>query len=371
MGQIELTHTDSVGAKEPTPIAEMTPSAIPGAVARPAFGAEVAPANKPKRLSALDFTKGFLVLTMVFYHWMNYFVRADGSVYKYIRFLTPSFIFITGFLIAHVYLSSKKPFSFRTPGRMIWRGLKLLAIVALLNIVLSTVHLSGMGTRLSDWPAEDIALAFFTGVAPVAFSVLVPIAYLLIVAAVLMIVFRSHKYAYHLACALCVAGTLVLDFEGSRNNYLQIFSLGMLGLSLGFISIERVNSFVKRWPLVFAAYLGYLYAITIWDVTYPLQIVGVCLSVAIIYLIGLVCAESSYAGRTVVLLGQYSLFAYIAQIVILQLLRKVLRPYGLSISVLVAALLTGALLTTLTVIVLDRVRGRVGAINKMYTVVFG
>ena len=45
-----------------------------------------------------------LVLFMVLYHWLNYFVTPFGDMYKYLRFLTPSFIFITGFLISNVYL---------------------------------------------------------------------------------------------------------------------------------------------------------------------------------------------------------------------------------------------------------------------------
>src|ERR1700726_2047192 len=61
--------------------------------------------KKQARISALDFTKGALVLIMVLYHWLNYFVASDGFFYRYLRFLTPSFIFIAGFLISNVYLS--------------------------------------------------------------------------------------------------------------------------------------------------------------------------------------------------------------------------------------------------------------------------
>ena len=57
------------------------------------------------RISALDFTKGALVLVMVLYHWLNYFVGPQGDFYRYLSFLPPSFICITGFLISHVYLS--------------------------------------------------------------------------------------------------------------------------------------------------------------------------------------------------------------------------------------------------------------------------
>src|SRR5271169_6764755 len=50
--------------------------------------------SKTGRISALDFTKGTLVLVMVLYHWLNYFVGSQGSFYRYLSFLPPSFICI-------------------------------------------------------------------------------------------------------------------------------------------------------------------------------------------------------------------------------------------------------------------------------------
>ncbi|HEY1462593.1 MAG TPA: hypothetical protein VGF44_04170, partial [Terriglobales bacterium] len=70
----------------------MAISTIPPIVTEPTA------AKTAVRNPALDFTKGFLVLLMVVYHWFNYFVGPQAGVYKYIRFLTPSFIFITGFI---------------------------------------------------------------------------------------------------------------------------------------------------------------------------------------------------------------------------------------------------------------------------------
>ena len=54
--------------------------------------------TKSQRIPALDFTKGTLVLIMVLYHWVNYFIGNQWGYYRYLRFLTPSFIFITGFM---------------------------------------------------------------------------------------------------------------------------------------------------------------------------------------------------------------------------------------------------------------------------------
>ncbi len=49
--------------------------------------------------------------------------------------LTPSFIFITGFLVSHVYLRRYAADSPVLRGRLLRRGLKLLALFVALNVV--------------------------------------------------------------------------------------------------------------------------------------------------------------------------------------------------------------------------------------------
>jgi len=345
-------------------------AAAEGKLSGPDTHVEVAILRKSNRIPALDFTKGALVLIMVLYHWMNYFVMADGSVYKYLRFLTPSFIFITGFLISQVYLSKYQASRSHVPGRLLVRGFKLLAIVLCLNLVLSTVHLDGLRTRMGNWSLGDTLAAYFTGMAPVAFSVLVPIAYLLILSAGLLLISLRYKDIFHFACAVFVGCALLLELKGFRAGYLQVFSIGMLGISVGYIPINRINSLLKHPLAIFIAYLGYLSAITFWDDVYPLQAVGVCLSLAVIYWIGRETAETNQIGNVVVLLGHYSLFAYIAQIVILQFLRRSLSPLGNSIVVVGPAFLAGAALTILSVAILDRARPRMAGLNRVYIAVF-
>lgn len=333
--------------------------------------AEVSLARKSKRIPALDFTKGALVLIMVLYHWLNYFVRADGSIYKYLRFLTPSFIFITGFLISNVYLAKYRTSGRHIPGRLLVRGLKLLGIVLCLNMALNMAHLKGLESRVGDWSPADLVVAYSTGLAPVAFSVLVPIAYLLILSAGLLIVSRRYRNIYHVASAVFVGCALLFELKGIKTGYLQIFSIGMLGVSLGYLAIDRINSLVKRPLIIFVAYFAYLSAITLWDDAYMLQIVGVCLSVAVMYWMGLQGAETTLPWKVVILLGQYSLFAYIAQIMILQVLRRSLAPLGSGISVSGSALVATVVCTILSVEILDRARITMARLNKVYTAVFG
>src|SRR5690349_11506791 len=145
------------------------------------------------RIPALDFTKGALVLIMVLYHWINYFYGPSDN--RYLRFLTPSFIFITGFLISNVYFSRYGISAPHLPKRLLQRGLKVLAVFALLNLgrnLLVQGALLGQ-TLTTSWSSSDFIDAYLTGSSAgngqtktVAFFVLVPISYLLIFSAILV-----------------------------------------------------------------------------------------------------------------------------------------------------------------------------------------
>ena len=167
-------------------------------------------ANTTNRIPALDFTKGALVLFMVLYHWLNYFIAPTGDIYRYLRFLTPSFIFITGFLISNVYFARYGIEDPRLPKRLMQRGLKLLAVFVCLNVAIS-LQLSNsydgqiLFGRLS---LRDMAALYVSGNVWVAangkaaaFYILVPISYLLLLSALLLIVCRFCRYTFHVACA--------------------------------------------------------------------------------------------------------------------------------------------------------------------------
>src|SRR5437762_3854828 len=145
------------------------------------------PNQERKRIVALDFTKGVLVLFMVLYHWLNYFVTPIGTFYNYLRFLTPSFIFISGFLVTNVALAKYSHEHRRLGWRLLERGGKLLILFTLLNIA-SGWLLSGTGPGQVG-TARDVG-AFLRNAKEVyltgngkgaAFQILVPISYVLIV----------------------------------------------------------------------------------------------------------------------------------------------------------------------------------------------
>lgn len=325
------------------------------------------------RVAALDFTKGVLVLLMVLYHWMNYFVSVDGTVYKYLRFLTPSFIFITGFLVANVYLRKYAPAGdHRIPCRLATRALKLFLIFAVINTALFRL-MPGPAAAMRDWPAADILAAYTLGTAGRAssFSVLPPIGYLLVLSAVLLPVWRRFRNVFHLAAILLVAGVFALGAAGVSSGYLELLSMGMLGISLGHLPLQTVNAAVERRMAVLGAYAVYLAVLTLWYEVYALQLAGVCLTLAVIYMLGSRPGIAGAFDRAFILLGQYSLFAYMGQIAILQALQKGLRFAPFRPVVQAAALAAGVGLTLFSVYGLRRARARVKFVDSGYAAIFG
>ena len=331
-----------------------------------------------QRISALDFTKGALVLIMVLYHWINYFIGVQWEYYRYLRFLTPSFIFVTGFMISTVYLSKYNAADSRLSKRLFTRGLKLLIIFLALNLA-RTYIVPAMGTGVVVGNLQDVRniLTVFVsgnlqdvGGKLVSFSILVPISYLLMLSAALMLPFRFYRYTFHVACVFLLLSIVVLGFIGEQSSNLEMITIGMLGVVAGFIPIATINDFVRHTYMLGFAYLCYVIAISIWNVPFALQMVGVPLSLMVIYLVGISGSDSGMKRNTVILLGKYSLFGYISQIAILQLLAAGLRHVKFGFVLLSVSFVAAFALTIISVEVVDRLRTRVVSVDRLYKAVF-
>lgn len=335
--------------------------------------------NKTRRIPALDFTKGMLVLFMVLYHWARYFIATDIDVFRYLRFVTPSFIFITGFLISSVYLSKYEISDWQLPKRLIQRGLKILGVFIALNVTISfLVHESYNGKILFDpFSIKNIIDIYVTGNVYIEgtgkaaiFHVLVPISYVLLLSAGLLIAFRSYKYIFHAVCIGFLLCVLILDLNGFESGNLDLLTVGLLGVSTGHVPIERINNIARHPYMLGGAYLCYICAITVWNVVYPLQVIGVILSLMVIYMLGAKNAELGKLRRHIILLGKYSLFGYLTQIAILQFIFRALQHIDFGASELAISLIGAVALTILTVEAVDRMRARSITLDRLYMAVF-
>jgi hypothetical protein len=335
--------------------------------------------DKAPRIAAMDFTKGALVLIMVLYHWLNYFYGFESNIFRYLRFLTPSFIFITGFLVSNIYLSKYGVSDPRPPRRLAQRGLKLLGVFVGLNVIRALLLPASVRAQLlSDhMSVRNLFHVYVAGNVlsggqgkAVAFYILVPIGYLLLLSALLLIGARHFKYIFHVVGAIFLLGVFVLNAAGAPSANLELLTIGLLAVILGYAPIEKISAFVRHPYLLAAAYLGYLGAITVWNVIYPLQIVGVLLTLAIIYLVGDSSGRPGRIRSVVILLGTYSLLGYIAQIAILQLLHSGLRHINSDTIVSVVSFLLAVVLTVASVEIVDHIRPRSITMDRLYKAVF-
>lgn len=325
------------------------------------------------RNAALDFTKGTLVLLMVLYHWINYFVSRDGDFYKYIRFITPSFIFITGFLVASVYLAKYDISDPRLRKRLVQRGVKLLALFTLLNLAVAILTARGADSTSAgiDMFLHQAGATYLTGNGKTAaFAVLVPISYLLILSPALLMLCKGHGSFGLAACALSFVAIYILKLNGMVIGYLELFAIGVLGMVLGRVPIGKINQLARHRFSLIVAYAAYLAALTIWREIYPLQVVGVCLSLMLLYAAGLTNGETGFVRRQIIVLGQYSLLAYIAQIGVVLLLLKTLRPLNLGSATFLISFVGAFALTISAVATVARARAKSRIVDRIYKGVF-
>ena len=316
---------------------------------------------------------------MVLYHWLNYFYSTQGYFYRYLRFLTPSFIFLTGFVISKVYLSKYTSTGSRLPKRLAGRGLRLLAMFILLNMAISLFVSDdryNTGLKFYQMPPSNMIDIYIMGNTLVeggksaAFYVLVPIGYLLLLSAGLLALRGLHKYVFHVAFILLMTGVAVLASIGFESSNLEMLAIGLLGVIFGYVPLEKINKVIGHPYVLAVAYLCYIAALTVWNAIYPLQIVGVLINLTIIYLWGTRGSNSRIIRRQVILLGQYSLFGYIAQVAILQLIHRGMRHTDQGFSALSISFFAAFAFTIMIVVVVDRARAKATVVNRLYGAVF-
>jgi len=102
------------------------------------------------RDTALDIVKGICVVIMVIHHAINYF-PTEAIALKYFRFVSGAFLFMAGFVSTHIYFAKydlriQKVYVAR---RLIIRGVKLLLIFLVANIVINSALAGKSGGAIS------------------------------------------------------------------------------------------------------------------------------------------------------------------------------------------------------------------------------
>jgi hypothetical protein len=297
-----------------TPISRTVPAAL-------AFEAQpaAAPVRTASRIDALDWTKGALVVCMVVYHSINYSAFRPMA-FKYLAFLPSSFILIAGFLVGQVYAAKYNLETWRPYLRLAVRGVKLLLLFLVLNVGYCMVRQRGVIDGLWEF-ADRAGTIFLSGNGREGiFEVLLPIAYFLLLAPVLLWV-RARAGA---AIAICAGGMFLLCVLLERNGLsyknLSFLSAGLLGMACGLIPIGSIDRLARKWIAVLALYAAYRLCSYRIGELYWVEMFGALSSLILLYSCGLYLDCASAAGRAVVLLGKYSLLGYLVQIPVIQLI---------------------------------------------------
>jgi peptidoglycan/LPS O-acetylase OafA/YrhL len=325
------------------------------------------------RDSALDFTKGVLVLFMVFYHWMNYFVGIEGPVYPYLRFIPPSFIFISGFLLVNVYPTKYGLSSLKLYSRLLARGLKILVLFTLLNIVVNMLFSNSYRGALPGVEAfvSNASAIYIGGNGRMIFGILLPISYLLIVSTLIFFGMQASKHALSMVCVVSFICVSFMDYYAVSSPNLSLIAVGILGMVFGQYPLKQIADWAGHSWVLAGLYAGYLTAINIWGERYFLEVFGVCISVILIYGVGVKISLSRPIGSTLVMLGKYSLFAYIAQIGLLQVLQRGLANTDMDYVGLLTLSFLGAFTLTITAVwAVHQMCSKSLLGHKMYRMVF-
>ncbi len=308
---------------------------------------------------------------MVVYHIMNIFSTAGWEAYSYIRFVSGSFLFISGYIITLYSEQKFRSNKVKTAKRLIVRGFKLFLIFTALNLI---INLTGVGNPgkgqlgIQHYLANLSDIYVFGLPKAASFQVLLPIAYLLIISP-LFLTLRSINSLLTLASlttAFCLS-----YFEIESVN----FGLGIVGI-IGLCSGMWVNKTdaaftIQSKLIIFACLLFCFYLMKYFDrniVTYSL---GIIFFIKLFYDLGMTVDLSNPVSRVFVLFGQYSLVCYIAQIIFLQLLSISLsrQKWELGGEIIVVFLVTNLFLLGLCVGV-KYFRGRYSIIDQSYRILF-
>jgi peptidoglycan/LPS O-acetylase OafA/YrhL len=324
------------------------------------------------RDAAFDAVRGVLVLLMVVYHVLSIATTAGAEAFRYLRFLSGSFIFISGFVVVRF---GWERFA-RAPGdaslRLVQRGLKVFLIFAALNLAISA---SGFGNAAKSQLdarglVENAPAIFLHGDGRLSsFLILLPIAYLLMLAP-LFLVLAQRSAALVCGGLLLVALALAAGLADPAP-VAGFLLVGLSGLCLGapVLALRPIGAAPAGLPKILAGLV-----LALWLAgRYGGPLVFYCIGVAAVVLL-MAEALRALPGRWLdlaALVGRYSLLAYIAQILLIQCLLRALVGQRADPDARTFVLILGVAAATVALCVLtERLRSRSAVIDRTYRWVF-
>lgn len=321
------------------------------------------------RIVALDWTKGALVVCMVIYHAINYSAFSDLA-FRFLSFLPPAFILITGFLVGQVYASNYDLKTWKPYARLAIRGGKLLILFAVLNLAYCVFVMRGLAAGISQFSTQANNIFLSGNSQSGIFEVLLPIAYFLLIAPVLLWLRLGSAAAVAVFAGGFFLICVILALKNISLNNLNLLSVGVLGMGFGLVPIHVINRWAGRWWIILLSYLFYRILSYFFGEPYPIQTLAAIVTVLLLFC----CASNldckGWFGQQMLLLGKYSLLGYLVQIAILQVAVRICGQKTESIVGVVGLCLATMFLTALAIFAIDKLRRQARAVDYVYRLAF-
>ena len=317
----------------------------------------------------LDIIKGFLVLTMFVYH------SASGSGIAEVAFLRPklqflhyAFLLLAGFLCGSHYVAKVKVSPGKVQRRLMMRAVKLFAIVAVANVVFCLAGLAGDTDTLRQLLHSPLKVALFLDSNNnVAYELLYFIGVFLATCA-LVIRFEARAI---LAGAFVLLPCVIPGFT------VWFVAYGYLGMLGGLFWQTDGFRRVVRWINDHSGLLFSLLAAEFVLLAPLSQFVPAICSITletVLWFAAYVFVAKRFLTNSIqdwiILLGKYTLFAYIFHVVVVRITFKLLTTTGISGLACYAVLLgIVALVTFGSVWVLSGMR-RFRVVDGLYRLAF-
>lgn len=317
-----------------------------------------------------------MVVTMVVHHSIDYFAPISMlSIYKYIRFVTGGYVFLSGYLVTQIYLPKYIGNRNIMVNRLMIRGLKLIILFVSINICgfLTKNLIRNQNLSFSSLVSYLYIILLAGSYERATFSILAPISYLLLGIGALFLFLKDGSKIIP-SFSLCLIIFCSIAFYDNRGAYnLRYLTIGLCGATCGFWF-----SIISKWKIDVRKNLLKLFIVTLvligflntFKLYFPVYLSSTILILYWIYLVGTTWESNSWAKTGLYFLGRYSLLSYFSQIFILQLLKQLDLINNGELCSLAVAILIAGLGMVLIVMNVDWARKRWQIVEISYKLIF-
>jgi len=329
----------------------------------------------------LDIVKGMLVLMMVVYHCASMALSANRElriITNNMAFLHVSFLLITGFLCGWYYFPELKNSQRNVRKRLRVRAAKIMGVFLVLNMMLyssgyifSFEKLTSSLKSIND-VLDNLVISMNGDL--VAVEILFYISLFLLVASILI-----GRTTIPLMLALLIGASII----GCYSVTILFVAFGMVGMFFGALvaagHLNKAWEWAKRQrglpPALLIIYLSCLPKIKWVISTMPHLQLAIHTIESVLYFATFLTVITLFVNPLVpgviILLGKYTLFSYLVQMLIVRVGYMVIQKMGIyGFRYYFINLLASGLILYLTVALLDKLRSRYLKIDGLYRAVF-